>query len=170
MTEIELNEIEKENNEFTTPTAIISEDATVGNSTYIVENNNAKEQYGRINKVNETFVVDNPTQLNSERNNQEKTFVYKEQKNVKVNPMSEKKTAKAGNIGSVLKKTVFSPYENSPVKQKVEAFEKLRERKIPVMSQVKNTRLRTKQVRIYFIFTHICDDYFYNKLLLHILN
>ena len=166
-------EIKKTNNEFSTPTTITSEDATVGNSTFIVENNNTKEKNDRTNKVNETFVLDNPTQLNTERNNQETTFVYREQKNVKVNPMSEKKTVKAGNIGSVLKKTVFSPYENSPVKQKVEAFEKLKERKIPVMSQVKNTRLKTKQVLFYFVFIHIyaiCDNYFYNVLLFYFLN
>ena len=55
MTEMELNEIERANDEFATPTAVISDIAPVDNSTLTVENDNMKGKSECINKVNETL-------------------------------------------------------------------------------------------------------------------
>ena len=57
---MELNEIEKENNEFTTSNAITSEDAAVDNSTFIGKNDNVKEKNDCTNEVEETFVLEIP--------------------------------------------------------------------------------------------------------------
>ena len=143
VTEMELNKIERTNDEFATPTAVISDVAPVGNSSLTVENDNVKEKNECINKVNETFVPDNPTPLNTERNDREKTLAYGERKDVKVNATSETKTAESGNIGSVLNKTAFGPYENSSVKQKVEAFEKLKQELTEAQQAPSGSKLRS---------------------------
>ncbi|CAH0562049.1 unnamed protein product [Brassicogethes aeneus] len=126
-----------ENN--TNATYVATNNTVDTNSTYVASTDNANKTNTPSNNINTTVVIPNPSVIQNAAGQQDDLMTDDDsdieiKKRPKAKPKSKKKSS-----GDV--KTIFNPFEPSPVKKKVEAFEKLGESSgIPVSNKFKGKR------------------------------